>query len=242
MIALGMRHIASGSDHLLFLFALVLVAPVAARAGRWRTPQTQRATLQALARVVTAFTLGHSATLALGALGGVTLPSSLVEAAIAVSIAITAAHAARPLFPRHEALVAGAFGLVHGVAFASTLAGRDLGRVQELWTLLGFNLGIELAQLGLLALVVPWLLLLARTCAYAPFRICSASVCAMLAAGWLIERTTSWPNPAAALLATLEKHPLASLCALASSAALAQARPLRVAPSAVTAQRQAPPF
>ena len=118
----------------------------------------------------------------------------------------------------------------------------DLGHVQELWTLLGFNLGIELAQLGLLALVVPWLLLLARTRCFGPFRICSASVCALLAAGWLIERTTNGPNPAAALLAALEKHPLALLCALASSAALAQARPLRVASATMPSIAKAPPL
>jgi len=222
IVGLGAEHIATGTDHLLFLLVLLLVAPVAAASGAWRAAKPTRGTLLALARIVTAFTLGHSATLALGVLGGVSLPSALVEAAIAASILITALHALRPLFARREALVAGLFGLVHGLAFASTLQGRDLGVAQAAWTLFGFNLGIELAQLGLLALVLPWLLLAAQTRAYRWLRIGGGALTVLLATGWLVERTLGVGNPLAQPLGWLEGHPLLLLFALAGFALLAR--------------------
>jgi hypothetical protein len=224
IVALGIEHITTGTDHLIFLFVLVLVAPVAASGGRWKARRGMREALLALARVVSAFTIGHSLTLALGLLGGVSLPSTFVEAAIAASILVTAIHALRPLFPRREALVAGTFGLIHGLAFASSLAQRDLGSAQAAWTLLGFNLGIELAQLGLLFMVAPWLLILARTPAYDAFRFGGASIAAVLATAWLLERTLGVSNPTAGIVAWLEAHPLALLVTLAACALTAHAR------------------
>lgn len=222
-VRLGMEHIAAGTDHGVFLFALVLVVPLAPSGSRWTSRRTTGGALRALARVVTAFTAGHSATLALGALGGVELPSAVVEPAIAASILVTAVHALRPVFPRREALVAGVFGLVHGLAFASSLALRELGPAQAAWTLLGFNVGVELAQLGLLLLVVPWLLILARTRAYAPLRIGGACACAALAAAWFLERTAGFPDPTTGVIEWISAHPTVLLVAPASSAVLARA-------------------
>lgn len=222
-VGLGMEHIGAGTDHIVFLFALVLVAPLAPSGSRWKSRRTTGDTLRALARVVTAFTIGHSATLALGALAGVELPPAVIEPAIAASILVTAVHALRPVFPRREALVAGAFGLVHGLALASSLAHRDLGRAQSAWTLLGFNVGVELAQLGLLLLVVPWLLILARTRAYDALRIGGAGASAVLAAAWFLERTAGLANPTTGLVVWLSTHPSVLLVTLASSAMLARA-------------------
>jgi hypothetical protein len=115
------------------------------------------------------------------------------------------------------------FGLVHGLAFASSLAQRGLGRAQTLWTLLGFNTGIELAQLALLFLVVPWLLILARTRAYAAFRVSGAALAAVLASAWLLERAAGLSNPMTGPLAFLSDHPLMVLCALAACALVARA-------------------
>jgi HupE/UreJ protein len=223
VVALGAEHIATGTDHLMFLFALVLVAPLAAEGGRWKSRRGTREALLALARAASAFTVGHSLTLALGALGAVAPPPAAVEAAIAASILVAASHALRPLFPRREALVAGAFGLVHGLAFASSLPGRDLGRAQAAWTLLGFNTGVELAQLGLLFLVAPWLLILARTRAYGAARVGGASAAALLGAAWLLERAAGLPNPTAGAVAWLEAHPVPLLAALALGALAARA-------------------
>jgi hypothetical protein len=217
----GMEHIATGTDHLLFLLALVLVAPVAAERRRWSAPRGTRDALLAVARLVTAFTLGHSVTLVLTALGWVGIPAAPVEAAIAASIAVTALHAWRPIFPGREGALALAFGLVHGLAFGSVLAEAGLTGLEAAWTLLGFNGGIELAQLGLLALVVPWLLLLARTRAYAGARTVAALLTAALATCWLLERLAGLTNPAAPALAALEAHPFVALLALAGATLLA---------------------
>jgi hypothetical protein len=230
MVTLGIEHITTGTDHLMFLFALVLAAPMTPQRRRWRARRGTRDTLVALARVVSAFTIGHSATLALSVLGGLVLPAAFVEAAIAVSILLTALHALRPLFPRHEATVACVFGLIHGLGLATALTPRDVGRAQAAWTLLGFNTGIELAQLVLLSLVLPWLLLLARTRAYRVFRIGGAITAGVLASGWLLERTAGLANPVGPTVAWMERHPLALLIALAFAAIAARASESEPAP------------
>src|SRR6201999_1656522 len=100
---------------------LLLPAPLVALAGRWRGRATMRRSLVHILGIVTAFTLGHSLTLALSGFGLVRLPSRPVEVLIAISILVSAIHAMRPLFPGREALIAASFGLVHGLAFASAL-------------------------------------------------------------------------------------------------------------------------
>ncbi|MET0387029.1 MAG: HupE/UreJ family protein, partial [Polyangiales bacterium] len=222
LVALGSAHIATGTDHLLFLFALVLVAPLTAAAGWYCEVSQPRTAWLALLRVVTAFTLGHSLTLVLGATRVIVLPTAWVEPAIAASIFVTALHAIWPLFPRREAWVASLFGLVHGLAFADALADHQLDATQAAWSLLGFNIGIELAQVAILLLVAPWLMLLARTRKYAAFRCLSAALMALLALAWLLERTLGVANPTAQPLAFLEAHPLALLITLAAAALVAR--------------------
>ena len=139
-LVLGIEHILLGYDHLLFLLALLL-AP-----ARWQTT----------VKIVTAFTLAHSITLALTALDVLRLPPVLVEAVIAASIAYVAAEnlwARNPLSRR--TWVTGLFGLVHGCGFASVL--RDIGLPAEgLWpALLGFNVGVEAGQIAVILLVLP---------------------------------------------------------------------------------------
>lgn len=182
---LGMDHIREGTDHLMFLLALLIVAPLAARAGRWE--RGRHGVLRVIA-IASAFTLGHSITLALGAIGGVALPSRLVESLIAVSILVTAVHAWRPLFPGKEPLVAGLFGLIHGLAFATALAGFGFDRSSLVLALLGFNLGVEAMQLIVILLVVPPLILLARKPFYAWPRHAAAAACACAAMFWLYQR------------------------------------------------------
>jgi hypothetical protein len=129
---LGASHISTGTDHLMFLLALALVASVTARNGRWREHKGVLSSAFALGKVVSAFSIGHSITLALGALGAVKVAGAPIEVAIAASLLLTAAHALRPLFPEREALVAAAFGLIHGLAFAQALAERELSRAAQL--------------------------------------------------------------------------------------------------------------
>ena len=119
---LGMRHIAEGTDHLLFLLILLLPAPLIVVGSRWAGLADMRSSVLRILKIVTAFTLGHSITLALAAFGIVRVPSRPIEVLIAVSILVSAIHALRPIFPGKEAAIAAFFGLIHGLAFAATLS------------------------------------------------------------------------------------------------------------------------
>jgi hypothetical protein len=166
---LGVHHILSGWDHLLFLLGLLLPG----------------GGLLSLFKIVTAFTLAHSVTLALAVLDLVHLPDRLVESVIALSIAFIAAE---NLFPRatiaRRWVVSFAFGLVHGFGFSSAL--RELGLPSQglALSLLGFNLGVEAGQVMVVALVLPLLLLLQRT-SWEP-RMVSASSLAILIVGLVL--------------------------------------------------------
>ena len=197
---LGIAHIAAGTDHLLFLLVLLLPAPLLAAAGRWRGRRQPRASLAATARIVTAFTLGHSITLIIGAVHGALLPVALVETLIGVSILVTAVHALRPMFPGRESLIAASFGLVHGLAFATTLAGFGVDGPSLALGVLGFNLGVEVMQLAVLALTVPWLLMLARHRAYRHVRVLGASLAAVASLAWIAERMSLIQTPLPALV------------------------------------------
>ncbi|MGI4823357.1 MAG: HupE/UreJ family protein [Janthinobacterium lividum] len=201
MVQLGVRHIAEGTDHLLFLLALLLPAPLLlTKARRWGRFGGVRYSLRRLLLIVTAFTIGHSLALLLGALGWIRLPGQPVEALIAVSILVSAVHAWRPLFPGREAWVAAGFGLVHGLAFASTLANLHLEAVPITLSIVGFNLGIELMQLFIIALTMPWLLLLSRTPAYPVVRVGGALLAGVAAVAWLAERLLGQANPLTRLI------------------------------------------
>lgn len=196
MVELGGRHIAEGTDHLLFLLVLLLPAPLlTTQAGRWGRFGGVRYSVGRLLGIITAFTLGHSLTLLAGALGWLRLPAQPVEVLIAVSILVSAVHALRPLFPGREAYVAAGFGLVHGLAFASTLAGLHLEAGPMALSILGFNLGIELMQLLVIGLTMPWLLLLSRTPHYAAVRVVGALCAALAALAWVVERTVLSSTP-----------------------------------------------
>ncbi|WP_164844089.1 HupE/UreJ family protein [Croceicoccus ponticola] len=160
---LGALHIGTGYDHLLFLLFLLWAAPRTAFGGRWVGWRNRRETLVGLGKVVTGFTLGHSATLIAAGLGNWHLPTAPVELAIAASVVVTAIHAFRPIFPGREALVACGFGFVHGLAFATLLAQGVPQLSRNLPTLAGFNLGIEAMQLFVLAVMLPpYLMIIGR--------------------------------------------------------------------------------
>lgn len=192
---LGMRHISEGTDHLLFLLALLLPAPLLVAGSRWVGFVGARHSLLRILRVITAFTIGHSITLALAAMGLVRLPSRPIEVLIAVSILVSAIHALRPLFPGREAGIAAFFGLIHGLAFATTLGGLGLGRWQRVASILGFNLGIETMQLIVVAATLPSLVLLSRTRAYSFLRIGGALFAGFASVGWIGERLLHVHNP-----------------------------------------------
>jgi HupE / UreJ protein len=105
--------------------------------------------------VVTAFTLAHSITLSLATLGVISLPSRLVESVIALSVVLAAANNLRPLVQGRRWMAAFGFGLIHGFGFASVLAELGLPREALAVSLVGFNVGVELGQLAIVALFLP---------------------------------------------------------------------------------------
>lgn len=135
----GKLHWPDGIDHILFVLALVLGG----------------GSLWGLAKTITGFTVGHSLTLALGALGWVSLPGRLVESLIALSIAVVAAEALFQKGEKSRWKIAVGFGLVHGLGLASALTELRLPNAQLGKALLGYNLGVELGQLAIVLLAYP---------------------------------------------------------------------------------------
>lgn len=194
MIALGAAHIKEGTDHLLFLLVLLLPAPLLVKDGRWANFGGTKYSIARLLKIVTAFTVGHSITLLVGASGWLLPPQQPIEVLIAVSILISAVHAVRPIFSGREIYIAAGFGLVHGLAFATVLSNFNLNAGAMALSILGFNVGIELMQLFVIALVVPWLILLGQTAFYQWIRIGGAVLAAIAALVWIVERVSGSPN------------------------------------------------
>jgi hypothetical protein len=182
-VRLGVVHIAEGIDHLLFVLVLVLLVD--------RT--------RALVATITAFTLAHTLTLALAVLGIVAVPPAPVEAAIALSIILVAAEVARgpsdapSLARRRPWLIAFAFGLLHGLGFAGALREIGVPRDGVALALVGFNVGVELGQLGFVVLLLPVRALLRR----APVVVQRVPAYAVgtLAVVWTLERVAAFWRP-----------------------------------------------
>jgi hypothetical protein len=194
MVGLGMKHISEGIDHLLFLLVLLLPAPLFVSNRKWGQYGGLKYSLLKLIKIITAFTVGHSATLILGTLGVIPFSSKIIEIGIAFSILISAIHALKPIFYQKETYIAAGFGLIHGLAFSDTLTPLHLDATQMGLSILGFNIGIELMQLGIMAVILPSFVLLSQTKLYAPFRIFGAIVASIAAIAWIFERVSNTPN------------------------------------------------
>lgn len=189
-VELGIEHIVSGIDHLLFLFALLLPAVLRRVDNTWHSVERLPPALIDITKVVTAFTLAHSLTMALAVFGVVQLPSILVESAIAISIIVAALNNVWPMFSERRWTLAFAFGLMHGFGFSGALTDLGLAREQLASALLGFNLGVELAQLGFIALVVPTVFALRRRVPYVRTVLAPGSaLIALMGSVWLLERS-----------------------------------------------------
>lgn len=171
-IALGAEHIFTGYDHILFVLCLLPAAR----------------SLAGIVEVATAFTLGHSITLGLATIGVVQLPGRWIESAIAASIVFMAAQNIFNKDPKHRTIVTLLFGLVHGFGFAGILQEMELSRESLLSSLLFFNVGVEVGQIIIIALVFPLIALLRRYRTYP--RAVSVGSAAVIAIGmfWFIQR------------------------------------------------------
>ena len=193
-LALGVRHILGGYDHLLFLVCLLLIA----RTGR------------RVLITITGFTIAHSITLALSALHVVQVPVAPVEAAIALSIVFLAVEIVRgdenSLTYRYPIAVASTFGLLHGFGFAAVLGETGLPQTEIPAALLFFNLGVELGQIAFVVGVIfayQALRLAARATGkrhfsladFRPFEAPTAYLVGSLASFWMIQRIAGfWPS------------------------------------------------
>ncbi len=185
----GIWHIWIGFDHILFLLSLLLPAVLVLQGRRWVAGASFRHACIDVLKIVTAFTLAHSITLSLAVLGVIAVPSRIVESAIALSVVLAALNNIWPLFQRRRAVAAFAFGLIHGLGFASVLLDLGLPATSLLLSLVGFNVGVEIGQLCIVAVFLP-LAFAARNSAF--YRkivlIGGSAVIVAIAMVWLIER------------------------------------------------------
>ncbi len=185
----GIWHIWIGFDHVLFLLTLLLPAVLYRVDGGWRAVREFREGFWRVFKLVTAFTLAHSITLILAALGVISIPSRLVESAIAASVLVAALNNIYPIVTRRLWAVAFAFGLVHGLGFASVLKGLELPHDSLLTALVSFNLGVEAGQLGIIALLLPVTFMIRRWRLYPRLALTFGSTAiGALASIWLFER------------------------------------------------------
>jgi len=178
-VALGLRHILSGADHLLFLLLLVFGI------GR----------LRGILYAETAFTISHSLSFSATALGWVQVSAPAAEACIALSLLLLALDVNRPEAPRfstrHATALAFVFGLVHGLGFAGGLREAGLPEQAAAWALLGFGIGVELGQVAFLLCVVVSLRLLSGSRWLRPVAMSATYAAGGLAAYWLLARLCS---------------------------------------------------
>lgn len=188
----GVWHIWIGFDHILFLFALLLPAVLRRENRRWLQVDSLRRILIDVAGVVTAFTVAHSITLAIAALGWVSLPARWVESAIAATVVLAALNNLYPFIPGRRWLIAFFLGLIHGFGFASVLADLGLPDDTLLLALIGFNLGVETGQLAIVAGFIPVAFLLRGSWLYrrAVLQFGSLAVFA-IAVVWFVERSAN---------------------------------------------------
>lgn len=177
-LRLGIEHILAGIDHLAFLLGLCLIA------SGWR-----------LVRLVTAFTLGHSLTLAAASLGWVAVPSPPTEAVIALSVAFIARTAVLPPNRRrHGFSLVMIFGLLHGLGFAGALNALGMTRGNLLTPLVSFNIGVEIGQLLFIGLIVTSTAALRRvsTLELAGARVPVGAALGSVAIFWTLERIAAF--------------------------------------------------
>ena len=210
----GILHIWIGIDHILFLLALLLsavlvkrqVSPPTENAPRsdesaagtdtgaqpvfeWVPVESFAGALWNILKIVTIFTLAHSITLALASLGIISLPSRLVESIIAFSIILVALNNIIPTYRDKTWVILFVFGLFHGMGFASVMQELPyrVGNLNKV--LIGFNVGVEIGQMAIVAAIFPFIFLLRKTSFYKPVILIGGSVILILIATyWFVER------------------------------------------------------
>lgn len=182
----GIWHIWSGFDHLLFLLMLILPTMVFKGAEGYERVQSKKGLLWNILGIVTLFSIAHSLTLGLAFMDYARINVKFVESMILLSIIITALFNIFSIVPKKLYVLVFIFGLLHGFGFANALSAVDLDELHVLLTLLGFNLGIEVGQIVLVAISIPLLYSLAGYAIYEKVIIKSIStITIVMALYWL---------------------------------------------------------
>lgn len=209
MMRLGTHHIWIGIDHILFLVALLLPGVMQRKDHGWQAVDSFKPALVYLVKIITVFTIAHTITLSFATLSAVNLSPRIVESAIALSIAIAALDIIYPVFKQRIWLIVFGFGLFHGFGFASVLSEIGIPSTYMLYSLLGFNLGVEVGQLAIVCAVFPLLFIMRRWTLYRGIVLRYGAVSLMVVSlYWFVERgfeidlpAGSWLNSAIELIA-----------------------------------------
>ncbi|BAO74620.1 HupE/UreJ family protein [Winogradskyella sp. PG-2] len=204
MVKQGMWHIWIGIDHILFLLALILPSVLrrmrkpkeatvssnsfTIQSSTWTPAKNFKDAFLYVIKIITFFTIAHTITLSLASLQIVSLPSRFVESIIALSIGLAAYHNIRPIFKGKDWIIAFIFGLFHGFGFASVLADLGLSSENLGISLFGFNVGVEIGQLLIIAMMFPILFLLRRRKIYKKILLYGSILLIIISLYWAIER------------------------------------------------------
>ena len=185
----GIWHIWIGADHIAFLLTLLLQSVLIRQGSAWKPAEGFRPALYNVAKIVTLFTVAHTLTLSMAALGIFTLPPRIVESVIAGSIFVAAVLNFFPSRAGNLYYFIFIFGLFHGFGFASVLGHLTSQSGSMVTALLGFNLGVEMGQLAVVCATFPILFLVRSKKFYQPFTLkMGSAVIGLVAVLWLVER------------------------------------------------------
>ena len=193
----GVYHIVPiGYDHILFLLSLLLASVMVVQGGRWTPAPSFREPFWFVVKVVSLFTIAHTITLSLAALGIIRLPVVLAEAVIALSIAVAAVNNLYPFIQNRTWSIVFILGLFHGFGFANVLDPLGAQGRSLIPALAGFNIGVEIGQLIVVFAAFPVLYLIRRLSVYKPLVLQAGSVALIAVAGfWFVERTFDVMGP-----------------------------------------------
>ena len=189
-IKTGIWHIWMGYDHILFLLMLLLPSVYTKNRSSYRAKKSFKELLIDVVKIATAFSIAHSFTLALSAFGIINPPANLIEVLIAITIIITAINNIFNLFSVKIWKLAFGFGLIHGFGFANVLRELVNNKTDFISLLVGFNIGVEIGQLAIIAVILPILYLFRKSKYYRFFILKLFSFFVLVIATiWAIERS-----------------------------------------------------
>jgi hypothetical protein len=201
LVRLGAEHMLLGLDHIFLLFALLLPAVLHREGKEWQALESFRPALWNVVVIVTAFAAAHAVALTLAALGVLRLPEALVETAVAASTTLAAANILIPLFRRRIWWIIFGLSLFHGMGFAAGLMDLNVLGEHPALSVVAFNLGVEIGQVLIVAVLFPLLFLVRRLWLYRKVVLPVAAAGLILVSGvWVIERAFGVDIPMRELL------------------------------------------